>query len=143
MRNTNINRLRELVNQMDLNKFEEDNNYAEDLKNEFSDGWWSLDLKNNNEFNSDSLFKLLGYNINELNPNNSIRHLIKPDDLDNIWFNLNEHFKSKGKIKYQLIIKLKHKDGYELRALTRGKVTVWDGSRAIKMVGQFIDLTNL
>lgn len=137
----NINRLRELVTQMDLNKFEEEHNYCDDLKDEFSDGWWSLDLTNNNEFNSDSLLKLLGYDINEENSRGSIKKLINEEDLDKIWYNLNEHFKSKGKFKYQIVINVKHKDGHYLRVLTRGKVTTWDGDKPVKMVGQIIDLS--
>ena len=106
-------------------------------------GYWDWNIKDNSEHLSPELCQLFGYVTEELNHSPNAWHkLVHPDDLPKLLDAFKAHINSKGTRAYNIEIRIKHKRGYFLNMICRGKVIEWDDStNANRMVGCFINNT--
>ncbi|MGM0534156.1 MAG: PAS domain-containing sensor histidine kinase, partial [Campylobacterota bacterium] len=107
-------------------------------------GYWDWDLKNNTEYLSPGLKKMLGYEDHELpNAPQSWMKLIFKTDLDTTMQNYDAHVQSKGRIPFSQEVRYRHKDGSIVWIICSGKVIEWDDKdNPVRMVGSHIDITH-
>jgi PAS domain S-box-containing protein len=88
--------------------------------------------------------ELVGYKLEELEPV-SIKtwdRLLHPDDHEKFEAAVEEYYAGKSSA-YECEVRMKHKDGYWVWILDRGRAVEWDeNGDVIKMVGTHIDITD-
>ena len=124
--------------QIELRKSEERYNLAVSGSQE---GIWDWDLENNQAYLSRRWKAMLGYKNDEIvDQYETFTQLLHPDDLPKVTRALQRYF-DKESDKYELEVRLKHKDG-SWRWIKTSGVALWDNQgRAYRMAGSHIDVT--
>jgi diguanylate cyclase (GGDEF)-like protein/PAS domain S-box-containing protein len=105
------------------------------------DGLWDWDLTNNQAYFSPRWKEMLGYQEHEIpNQYEAWEKLIHPDDLTAVLSNLNAHLKDPNQ-PYELLHRLRHKDGSSRWILTRGRANRDAEGKPLRMVGTHVDVT--
>ncbi len=104
-------------------------------------GWWDWDIISGNEIYNEILPELLGYEIDEIEPNIKWwEDKIHPDDLEQVSIDLQEHFDGKTEF-YRNKHRLKTKTGKWKWFFDHGKVVTRDiDGKPIRMIGTLRDI---
>ncbi|MFO7526415.1 MAG: PAS domain S-box protein [Ignavibacteriaceae bacterium] len=104
---------------------------------------WDWNMKTGEVYYSPNLFKILGYNPDEvIDSGNFWKQTTHPDDLEKLLKKLDEHLKNHITI-YENEFRKIRKDGQIVWVLDRGKIVEWDElGRPARMTGTLIDITN-
>lgn len=104
-------------------------------------GLWEMDMIENKMFLSSTWKKMLGYENDEIeNAYESWERLWHPDDKEMIEKTLRDYFEGRSK-KYELIHRLKHKDGSWRWILSRGGVLRDNDEMTHRWIGTNLDIT--
>ncbi|MGO1468447.1 MAG: sensor domain-containing diguanylate cyclase [Tissierella sp.] len=104
-------------------------------------GLWDIDMVNKTMYLSPMWKTILGYKDHEIeNSFEAWVNLWHPDDSDIIIKALNDHIDAKTK-HYNVIHRLKHKDGNWYWILSRGKILRDSNNRPYRWIGTHIDIT--
>ena len=124
--------------QIELRKSEERYNLAVAGSQE---GIWDWDLENNHVYFSKRWKAMLGYEDDEIQGKyEAFNNLIHPDDIPKVSNALQLYFEQKVS-KYELEIRLKHKDGSWRWIRTTG-VALWNSQKRVyRMAGSHVDVT--
>jgi len=107
-----------------------------------NDGLWDWNPQINKIWFSPRWKSMLGYSDEELkNEFNEWIDRIHPDDYDNIFEDIQAHIDGKTKV-YENEHRLRHKDGYWIWILDRGKVLLDENGIAQRFVGFHTDITH-
>ncbi len=107
------------------------------------DGLWDWDLVNNKVFFSKNWKKMLGFEEDELaNEFDEWNKRIHPDDVDKVIKDIKNNQEKKTTY-YKNIHRMKHKNGFYVWILDRGKTYFDEGGKAIRMLGFHSDITEL
>lgn len=105
-------------------------------------GIWDWDMINNTVTFSKQWKAMLGYEEDEVeNSFNGWKDLWHPDDVERIEKAVNDHLEGKTE-KYEIVNRLKHKDGSWRWIMTRGKLLRDDHNEPYRWVGTNIDITS-
>ncbi|MDX1945363.1 MAG: PAS domain S-box protein [Pirellulaceae bacterium] len=105
-----------------------------------NDGVWDWDLRTNDEYHSPRWCQILGYRDGELpNTSNTFSDLVHPADREKIDAALRRHFQAGER--YEVEIRLRHKDGDYRWVLTRGEAVRDAAGQPVRMVGSISDIT--
>jgi diguanylate cyclase (GGDEF)-like protein/PAS domain S-box-containing protein len=106
-----------------------------------NDGLWDWDLTTNQAYFSPRWKEMLGYQEHEIpNQYENWEELIHPDDLAAVLRNLNAHLGNPDE-PYELLHRLRHKDGSWRWILTRGRAHRDAEGKPLRMVGTHVDVT--
>lgn len=104
-------------------------------------GLWDFDMVNNEMFFSSMWKKILGYSENEIEDSfKTWQELWHPEDKDKIQKALDDYLEGKSK-RYEIIHRLKHKDGSWRWILSRGGILRDDKGLAYRAIGTHLDIT--
>ncbi len=105
------------------------------------EGIWDMDLLTGEVFHSPGMAHMLGYTEDELPARlgawNDIAH---PDDAQHVYHELDKHFKNADH-PYDVLMRLRHKDGSWRWVHSRGQATRDAQGRAVRMSGTQFDVT--
>jgi len=107
-----------------------------------SDGLWDWDLETNQIYFSPAWKRMLGYEDHELvNSLDTPRDLLHPEDCDRA-FSFVDEFVAGGGDRFEMDVRLRHRDGHYVDILSRGFVVrrSEDGS-AVRIVGTHQDIS--
>jgi PAS domain S-box-containing protein len=105
-------------------------------------GIWDWDMIANTVTFSKQWKTMLGYDEDEVeNSFDGWKNLWHPDDVVSIEKSVNDHLAGKTK-QYEIVNRLKHKDGSWHWIMTRGKLLRDDNNKAYRWVGTNIDITS-
>jgi PAS domain S-box-containing protein len=106
-----------------------------------SEGWWEWDIKNQETYLSPVWYKMLGYEPNELPTSyEEWENLLHPEDRESTIEQQNECMKHRES--WELVFRMKHKEGKYLHIRSRGKVLERNTQgEATKVVGMHQDIT--
>ena len=106
-------------------------------------GMWDWNIKTGKTIYSEHWTKMLGYELDELEPVYSTwETLIHPDDKDRVLKAIDQHIKDSN-FKYDIEIRMKTKSGSWKWINTRGRVVTRDEEKnPLRMVGTHIDISN-
>jgi PAS domain S-box-containing protein len=105
-------------------------------------GIWDWDMINNTVTFSKQWKTMLGYREDEVeNSFNDWKKLWHPDDAERIEKAVNDHLEGKTE-KYEIVNRLKHKNGSWRWIMTRGKLLKDDKNKPCRWVGTNIDITS-
>ncbi|GJE09473.1 bifunctional diguanylate cyclase/phosphodiesterase [Methylobacterium longum] len=107
-----------------------------------SDGLWDWDLTTNKVWLSEPWYRMLGYEIGELEPHlRTWPQISHPEDKARAAGILREHLRGRRPL-YECEYRLRTKSGSYIWVLTRGKVVARDeAGRALRIVGTQTDIT--
>jgi PAS domain S-box-containing protein len=107
-------------------------------------GVWEWNLETNKLKINDLWARCLGYTSEELKPHNIDlwRRLTHPDDLKNAEKLLQKIFEG-TKTHYQIVIRMKHKDGHYAWIHDTGKIIERKNGKPTKMLGSHLDITDV
>ncbi|MEA5619633.1 PAS domain S-box protein [Cronbergia sp. UHCC 0137] len=107
-------------------------------------GYWDWDLKNNTEYLSPGLKKMLGYADHELpNSSETWQKLMFQEDLPSALTRFEQHIQSHGEIPFYNEVRYLHKDGSIVWVIFSGQVIEWDeNGNAVRMIGCHINITD-
>lgn len=105
------------------------------------DGLYDWDLETNEIYYSPGWKSMLGYNDDEL-PNNVsvLEKLAKPEDLEAAYA-MRKEVISKQRDRFELELKMKHKDGHWVDILSRAEAVFDKSGKAIRIVGTHVDIS--
>ncbi len=105
-------------------------------------GYWDWNIKENSEYISNEACRMFGYTQNELMRRvNAWHDIVHPADLPLLVSAFKEHIGFKGSAPIDTRLRIKHKNGYMVSVLCRGKVIEWnDTNQAVRMAGCFIHI---
>jgi len=107
------------------------------------DGLWDWDLVNDKVFFSKNWKKMLGFEDDELpNELDEWTKRVHPDDIDEAIKDIKDN-QNKKTTYYKNIHRMKHKNGFFVWILDRGKTYYDEEGKAIRMVGFHSDITEL
>ena len=99
-------------------------------------GFWVWNIETDYLFLTWHWLDQLGYKEGDVKPHvNSWMNLCHPDDLKKAQDLLLDHFASRGKIPYDLIIRYKSREGKQIPLRSYGEVFIWDKEKPIMMGG--------
>ena len=107
-----------------------------------SDGLWDWDLTTNIFWLSDRWYRMLGYEVGDLEPHlRTWPQVVHPDDERRARETLHDHLRGRTPL-YECEYRLRSKNGSDIWVLTRGKVVNRnEAGRALRIVGTQIDVT--
>ncbi|MES9993224.1 MAG: EAL domain-containing protein [Candidatus Thiodiazotropha sp.] len=106
-----------------------------------NDGLWDWDLITNQTYFSPRWKEMLGYQDHEItNIYSSWEELVHPDDLPTALANIQAHMDDPA-IPYEVLIRMRHKDGDWRWILSRGRAQRDADNRLVRMVGTHVDVT--
>lgn len=107
-----------------------------------NDGLWDWDIPNRHVFFSTRWKSMLGYSDCEVeNTPEDFFRLIHPDDKGNVRNSIADHFKDPEHSTYSLEVRLKCKDGGYKWILTRGKASLSQDGKPLRMLGSHTDIS--
>ena len=106
-----------------------------------NEGIWDWNILDNTVYFSPRWKEMLGYRDEELpNEISSWSERIHPDDEKGTWADIYENVNAKTEY-YENTHRLKHKDGYWVWILDRGKTQYDESGKAVRMIGTHVDIT--
>ncbi|MEC4750660.1 EAL domain-containing protein [Methylomicrobium sp. Wu6] len=106
-----------------------------------SDAPWDWDLENNRLYYSPQWWRMLGYDIDELQSDAKLwQSLVHPDDIDFIQLDLREALNS-GQSMHAVELRLRHKDGHYVPILERSFISRNKDGKVVRISGTNMDLT--
>ncbi len=106
-----------------------------------NDGLWDRDFTNNTVYRSPRWKEIIGYKDEELpNEVDVWTTRVHPDDLNKALKAIHDHLSGKTKF-YENIHRIKHKKGYWVWVLDRGKKINHKNSNTLRMIGTCTDIT--
>ena len=109
------------------------------------DGFWDWNVVDNTEYLSPKFKMQLGYLDSEMeNSPDAWQDLIFPEDMKEMFAEVQKHFESGGRHEVKVVCRYRHKKGHEVIILCRGAVIEWGTQgEPLRMVGTHIDITDL
>jgi diguanylate cyclase (GGDEF)-like protein/PAS domain S-box-containing protein len=105
------------------------------------EGIWDLDLLSGELYHSPGMAHMLGYTETELPARRELWDAItNPDDADNFHHEMGQHFKN-ADYAFDVLVRLRHKDGRWLWMQSRGQATRDAQGRAVRFSGTQFDVT--
>ncbi len=102
-----------------------------------TDGYWDWNIQTGYEFFSEKFKSQLGYKRMKPSPE-SWKRICHPEDLEEAERKMEEHFLGKTD-EFNQILRLRHKDGHEVKVKSSGKVVSYnDDGSPLRMVGTHI-----
>ncbi len=107
-------------------------------------GLWDWNISTNEVFFSKQWKRMLGFEDHEISGSlEEWEKRVHPDDLDNVFKDINKHFDGKSKI-YENEHRVLCKDGRYKWILDRGKIVSFtDKNKPLRMIGTHTDITSL
>ena len=106
-----------------------------------TDGYWDWNIQTDYAFFSEKFKSQLGYKRMKPTPE-SWKSICHPDDLEEAERKIEEHFLGKTD-EFNQILRLRHKQGHEVKVKTSGKVVSYnDNGSPLRMVGTHILIPN-
>ena len=106
-----------------------------------NDGWWDWDMGNDTIVYSPRWWNMLGYAENELPAGPTLwRQLLHPDDEAKVNAAL-DRASTNDQQKFEIIFRLKHRDGHYISVLSRGSIWRDSQGRMIRLSGSNSDIT--
>ncbi|MEX1214412.1 PAS domain S-box protein [Saccharospirillum sp.] len=108
-------------------------------------GIWEWNVQTGASVFNERWAEIAGYRLEELAPVsiNTWRQLVHPDDLASSEALLNAHFNGETPV-YELVCRMRHKNGHWVWILDRGKVVSWtDDGRPEWVMGTHLDISDL
>jgi len=105
-------------------------------------GYWERDFNTSTYFLSEGIYKVLGYELQDLNlEGNWLQNLVHPDDISILESNLADHIRSMGDVIYENEIRILKKSGEYVWIYNTGRVIKWNtDATPARMVGCHIDI---
>lgn len=106
-------------------------------------GFWDWDMLSNEEYLSPRFKEMFGYEDSEIeNSQEGWQRIIFAEDLPGMFELFQKHIDSKGKIRFETILRYHHKNGKTIYVRCNGKVVEWtkEGMPA-RSIGSHIDIT--
>lgn len=109
--------------------------------NATDDGIFDWDLTDNSIYYSPNWKRMLGYEDHEIkNEFSEWERLTDSQDVEKAWVIMNEHLEKKRE-RYEVEIKMKHKNGEWIDVLARGEATRDQNDKPIRVVGTHLNIT--
>jgi|AntRauTorckE6833_2_1112554.scaffolds.fasta_scaffold03013_6 diguanylate cyclase (GGDEF)-like protein/PAS domain S-box-containing protein len=108
-------------------------------------GTWEWNLQTGETVINDKWAEMIGYNLEDITPFSfeTWEKFTHPDDLEKSEKMLEKHIKGE-KEQYKTEIRMRHKKGYWVWFLVKGKVVSWtDDGKPLKMFGVHLDITQI
>jgi PAS domain S-box-containing protein len=106
-----------------------------------TDGYWDWNIQTNYEYFSNKFKSQLGYKRMKPTPE-SWQNICNKEDLAEAYIRVEAHFKGETE-EFKQILRLRHKDGHEVKVICRGKVIKWDADgKPLRMIGTHQLVTN-
>ncbi|TGL15015.1 PAS domain-containing hybrid sensor histidine kinase/response regulator [Leptospira meyeri] len=130
-------KLKELV-------FEKENAINSLLENTF-DGFWDWDFQNDYEYMSPRFWQMFGYEPQEKKHHPSEwKKIISVESLELTLENLKKHIDSKGTFPFYQEVKYRHKNGFDVWVICKGKVIEWDSNgNPLRAIGTHTDISEI
>ncbi|MGF1463804.1 MAG: ATP-binding protein [Maricaulaceae bacterium] len=107
-----------------------------------SDGYWELDIPQDNLFCSDRFLELLNFDASLGTLSSAdLREMVHPDDVQDVWARTVNHFKTRAPFAVQFRMKNRHGNYRWFRA--RGQAVWNDTGRAVRIAGTISDIEAL
>ncbi|NNF06895.1 MAG: PAS domain-containing protein [Candidatus Eisenbacteria bacterium] len=126
-------------------ELEQHADFLSHLQEHVSDGFWDWRIQEDYEYMSPRFWEMLGFEPHEKahHPSEWQRQ-IYPEDLEIALLNFKKHVATKGEHPFWQELRYKHKKGYEVWVLCRGRVIEWDDDgQPVRMVGTHADITTI
>lgn len=105
------------------------------------DGLFDWNLKTNKVYYSPGWKSMLGYSYDELPNDLSVwEQLTNPEDRQQAW-TMQQEILSHKRSRFELELRMKHKNGHWLDVLSRAKIVSGKDGQAARMVGTHVDIT--
>lgn len=106
-----------------------------------NEGIWDWNILDNTVYFSPRWKEMLGYADDELaNEMATWEDNVHPDDIAKTWEDVNKNVNGETEY-YENIYRIKHKNGFWVWVLDRGKTQYDENGKAIRMIGTHIDIT--
>lgn len=106
-------------------------------------GFWDWDMLSNEEYLSPRFKEMFGYEDSEIeNSQEGWQAIIFAEDLPGMFELFQKHIDSKGRIRFEIVLRYHHKSGKTIFVRCNGKVVEWtkEGKPA-RSIGSHIDIT--
>ena len=107
-----------------------------------NDGLWDWNIIDNSVYFSPRWKEMLGYSDHEIpNEFSTWEDRVHPDELEAVLLKVQENIDGKTDY-YEVVNRLKHKDGHWVWILDRGKAIYDEDGKAVRMIGTHTDITD-
>lgn len=107
-----------------------------------NDGLWDWNVETNEVYYSPRWKSMLGYAEHDIcNDIGEWSRLLHPEDIDMAWKNAQDYFEKKKAV-YDIVVRMRHKQGHYLWILSRGFALWNQQGQAIRAVGTHVDITD-
>lgn len=143
----NIAKLRELIETIEIKDAtlkQVDCMYST-IRKVCEDGYWDWNMIDKYKYFSPTLKAQLGYEDDEVeNIEGALKEMMLDEDLPMVIERLEEHFETRGEVKFKAVVRYRHKNGHIVKILCRGQVVEWgDNNEPLRMVGSHVNVTDI